>query len=310
MSTQPVASERSGEPHRPFALVLAGGGARGFAHVGVLRALEAQGLYPGAIVGVSMGAITAVTYGLRQDWYQALLEVDIREFPGPVRRPAGEKVTLSERLRGMAAYAGALHHVVFGWGIGVPALGAGKTALRTLMRGHTLEETRIPVLVSTTDLLSGERHVLRAGDAAEAAYASAALAGVVPPVAQDGRLLADGVYADIAPIDVARALEFPIVIAVDAGQDLVTADVRTGYQAILRATEICHLRHADQRFAAADFVLRPDFRRSIDTLDFGARRECVAAGARAVRRRRAALADLLASPISPASGLASSETIS
>lgn len=286
--------------HRPFALVLAGGGARGFAHVGVLRALEAQGLVPGAIVGVSMGAVVGVTYALRADWYPALLGMDTHALPRPMRRLPGERLTVRQRLRRTLAYPRGLKQLVFGWGIGVPALGAGKTLLRGLTQGRTLEDARPPVAVSTTDLRSGERYVLRTGDAAEAVYASAALAGVLPPLVRDGRLLADGAYADLAPIDVARAFGLPVVIAVDPGQDLVAADVRTGYQAVLRATEVCHLRHADHRFAEADLVLRPTFRRSIDTLDFGARRECVAAGAWAVRRQRPALAHLLALPPSPA----------
>ncbi len=63
----PVPSPSSSEhrPHRPFTLVLAGGGARGFAHVGVLRALEADGYRPSALVGVSMGAAVSVGYALR-----------------------------------------------------------------------------------------------------------------------------------------------------------------------------------------------------------------------------------------------------
>jgi len=64
---------------RPFGIVLAGGGARGFAHVSVLRALEHDGLVPSVVVGVSMGAVVGVTYATRDDWYDALLSVDIAE---------------------------------------------------------------------------------------------------------------------------------------------------------------------------------------------------------------------------------------
>ena len=73
----------SSTPPAPFALVLSGGGARGFAHVGVLRALEARGLRPAAVVGVSMGAVVATTYALRDDWYSALLAMDTRAFTRP-----------------------------------------------------------------------------------------------------------------------------------------------------------------------------------------------------------------------------------
>lgn len=135
--------------------------------------------------------------------------------------------------------------------------------------------------------------MITSGDAAEAVYASAALAGVLPPRHHGDHLLADGAYADVAPVDVARGFDLPVVLAVDPSQSLQSHEPRTGYEALLRAVEICQLTHAHLRFAQADLVLRPPFRRTIDTLEFGARRECVAAGVRAVRQRRQELSTLL-----------------
>ena len=134
---------------------------------------------------------------------------------------------------------------------------------------------------------------MRTGKAAKALYASSALAGILPPFVQDDLLLADGAYTDIAPIDVARTFTPPVVIAVDPGQDLISPDIQNGYQALMRAMEICHLRHADMRFSQADLVIRPRFERTIDTLDFEARRECVYAGLSEVRERRIELGHLL-----------------
>ena len=288
MSLQP-----SQNTHRPFTLVLAGGGARGFAHAGVLRALEAEGYRPGAIVGVSMGAVVGVTYALRSDWYRAVLEMDTRAFPGPLRADSEQQHGLRARWRMWFGKARVIQDMVYGWGPGVRALDAGQRLLKALTAGRMLEASRIPLAVSTTDLNSGQRYVLRTGSAADALYASAALAGVLPPLHRDGRLLADGAYADIAPIDVAQDFGNPVVIAVDPGQELASTDIRNGYQALMRAMEICHLRHADARFAGADLVLRPAFRRTIDTLDFNARRECIAAGMHVVRRHRDELVRLL-----------------
>lgn len=288
MSLQP-----SQNTHRPFTLVLAGGGARGFAHAGVLRALEAESYRPSAIVGVSMGAVVGVTYALRKDWYRAVLEMDTRAFPGPLRTDSEQQHGLRARWRMWFGKARVIQDMVYGWGPGVRALGAGQRLLQGLTQGQVLEAGRMPLAVSTTDLLSGQRYVLRTGSAAEALYASAALAGVLPPLQRKGRLLADGAYADIAPIDVARDFGNPVVIAVDPGQELASTDIRNGYQALLRAMEICHLRHADARFAGSDLVLRPAFRRPIDTLDFDARRECIAAGMRVVRQHRDELGLLL-----------------
>jgi len=280
--------------HRSFALVLAGGGARGFAHVGVLRGLEALGFVPGALVGVSMGAIVAASWALRDDWYPALMKLNTSAFPRPLRFPPAEGDSRSQRCRSWIAFVRAGWDMFLGWGVGAAAVPAGKAVLRRLTRGRRLEEGRVPVAVSATDLRSGDRVVLQSGDAAEAIYASAALAGVLPPQRRGGALLADGVFSDIAPIDVARGFGLPVVIAVDPGQSLQSRDPRTGYEALLRAVEICQLTHAHLRFAAADLLMCPGFRRTIDTLDFDARRECVAAGLRAVRRSREELTALLA----------------
>jgi len=92
---------------------------------------------------------------------------------------------------------------------------------------------------------------------------------------------------------VARRLAGPLVVAVDPGQELAAGPVRSGVHALIRALEICHHQHDALRFEAADLVLRPRFGRSIDTLEFSALRECIAAGLLAVREARPALEALL-----------------
>ncbi len=283
----PSASRRS------FALVLSGGGARGFAHAGVLRALEIYGPRPAALVGVSMGAVVAATYALREDWYPALLGMDTRGFPPPFRSRDPQAVSLRKRFGRLLAVFNASREMFWGWGVGTRSLTAGTRLLHDLTGGMSLEGGRLPVAVCATDLQSGERVVLRSGSAAQAAYASSALAGVLPPLRRDGGLLCDGAYADIAPIDVARSFGQPVVIAVDAGQPQPVSEIRNGFQALTRAIDICQLAHAHLRFDQANLVLHPRFRRVIDTLDFDARRECVAAGMKAVRRMRRELKRLL-----------------
>lgn len=284
---------RSPRPHRSFALVLGGGGARGYAHVGVLRGLELLGYEPGALVGVSMGAVVAASRALREDWYAALMGMDTRSFPSPLAARDGGTPSWAERWRGWWALARAGWDMFLGWGVGSPAVPGGMAVLREVTGGRRLEDASVPVAVAATDLRSGERVVLTSGDAAEALYASAALAGVLPPQRRGKRLLVDGAYADIAPVDIADEFGLEVVIAVDPGQALQTRDPRTGYEALLRAVEVCQMTHAHLRFAEADLVLRPLFRRTIDTLEFDARRECVAAGLRAVHRHRGELSVLL-----------------
>ncbi|MDZ4673840.1 MAG: patatin-like phospholipase family protein [Gemmatimonadota bacterium] len=280
-------------PHRPFTVVLGGGGARGFAHLGVLRALEHEGLTPQAVVGVSMGAVVGVSYAMRKDWYQAVLAMNLESFPGPSPASGEQSTGLIQKVRRAVMNLRVVASMILGWGPGSPARQAGLAELRKLVGQGGLKQTRIPVAVTATDLRSGDRVVLRSGPADQAVYASAALAGVLQPLELSGQLLADGAYSDLAPVDVAHELGSAVVIAVDAGQSVRTAPIRNGFQAIMRAMDICHRQHAQLRFAQADLVLRPVFSRSIDTLDFGARRECVTAGILIVRRERASLRRLL-----------------
>lgn len=286
--------DNSKDKHRSFALVLAGGGARGLAHVGVLSALEHYGLYPSAIVGVSMGAMVGVTYGLNPNWYQALLSMDTRSFPQPY---SARKSGVREQVRTLVAKERFVQDMLFGWGVGSKAQAQGQQILRELTQDRPLEDSILPVAAVATDLLTGQRVVIRRGNAAEAAYASGALAGILPPHAtDDGQLLADGAYTDIAPVDVAREMDAEVVIAINLDQTKERQPaIHNGLQALMRALEICHYQHAHLRFAVADLVLRPPFPFAIDTLDFSQKRVCVAAGAQAVRAALPELRTLLTS---------------
>ena len=278
------------DKHVPFALVLAGGGARGFAHVGVLRAFEHYGYRPHAIVGVSMGAIVGATYALNPDWYRALVNMDTSGFPDP---PKASNNSLRERIRALLASERMLQDMVFGWGVGARTLDWGKGLLRDLTLGRRLEEGRIRVAAVTTDLCQGRQVVLECGNAANAVYASAAIAGMLPPLPHKEGLLVDGCYANLAPIDVAKRPDIDVVIAVDVQQQLDPDPPENGVQAMLKAVEICSQEHARLRLKEADFVLRPKFPFAIDTLEFIHKRVGIAAGTHAVRASIKALQPLL-----------------
>jgi len=283
----------SGRTTRTFTLILGGGGARGFAHAGVLHALERRGWAPSAIVGVSMGAVVAAAYALRTDWYRAVMDFADEGFSETRDRLARGGSKRMSRLRQLASGAKTVWDLGRGWGADSDDVHAGREALRRLLGSADLAEGRVPLAVSATDLLSGDRVVLRNGPAVEAVYASSALAGVLPPVRSGTRLLADGAYTDICPIDVARQFGCDRVVAVNPGRSDVVDDIHNGLQGLIRATEICYLHHAALRFEEADLVIQPPFRRAVDTLEFAAYRECIAAGVRAIRARSHALRETL-----------------
>ena len=279
-----------GKTHRSFALVLSGGGARGLSHAGVLRALVARGYIPSAIVGVSMGAVVGSTYAMNDDWFDALVGMDTSGFPAtPDFRLPG----LVAKFRGLRIALLAARDMYFGWGVGARTETWGRNVLFGLTRGKNLENGRIPVFVCATDMLTGTRVVFGKGNATNYIYASAALAGILPPLVDGPHVLMDGAYADIAPVDVARTTGVEVVIAVDPSQRENAVGPKNGMQAMLRSIEVCQYEHARLRFAQADLVVRPEFGQSIGTLEFDLKRHCIAAGAVATRRAYGEIETLL-----------------
>lgn len=276
--------------HKSFALVLSGGGARGLSHAGVLKTLVARGYIPSAIVGVSMGAVVAATYALNDNWYDELVEMDTSGFPdAPDFRLPG----LVARLRSLRIALLAARDMYFGWGVGARTEAWGRRVLTDLTKGRNLQDGKIPIFVCATDMLSGQRVVFDAGPATDCVYSSAALAGILPPLVDGPHVLMDGAYADIAPVDVARAAGVEVVIAVDPSQRENTAGPKNGLQAMLRSIEVCQYEHARLRFTQADLIIRPAFTQTIGTLEFRKKRHCIAAGAVATRRAHDKIKKLL-----------------
>ncbi len=276
---------RDKETAKPrIGLVLSGGGARGFAHVGALRALNHLGIYPHVIVGVSMGAAVGATYALNDDWYDALIGMDTSGFP-PL--PNFSTPGVLNYVKNLRVAQKVISGMYFGWGVGQPTVEWGRAILSQLTLNKHLDAGRIPVFATATDLVSGERVVFETGPATTALYASAALAGILPPAEIDGRILVDGGYCDLAPVDVVRQAGADMVIVVDAATNTVANKPANGIQAMFRAIEICQNEHTHLRSKKADLVIRPDIDPPVGVLEFKHKRRCAAAGARAVLRTRA-----------------------
>lgn len=176
-------------PARPhLALVLSGGGARGFAHIGVLQALEEAGLEVGAVAGTSMGAVLGAFCAAGYD-AEALYEIaddlswhDVIDVSLQAGLMKGEK---------LEAFLG--EHLP-----------------------DRFEELRRPLAVTTTDVETGEEKVLLSGPLLPALRASACLPGAFEPVQHMGRTLADGGIVNNLPVSAAALLDAERVIASDA----------------------------------------------------------------------------------------------
>jgi predicted acylesterase/phospholipase RssA/CRP-like cAMP-binding protein len=162
---------------RAVTLVCSGGGAKGFAHLGVVQALQEVGVPIDAVVGTSMGApMTAMV---------------------AIETPADELVS-----RVAAFYRGVLDYT-----IPVTSLVAGRRAARRVeegAEGRAIEDTWLPFACVSTNLTRSRPVVHRRGDLATALRASIAIPGVLPPVPVDGDLLVDGAVLDNLPLGVAR----------------------------------------------------------------------------------------------------------
>lgn len=171
------------------ALVLGGGGLRGFAHVGVLRALEDAGIRPDIVVGTSAGAAVGAAYA------SGLSAAQVEAAARQVKLSSLADWTLSSSgfIRGDA---------IAGW-------------IDTVTGHVPVERFPIRFAAVATDLQSQRAVVLDSGSAGRAVQASAAVPGVSVPVNYPGGHLVDGGAASLVPVRVARAMGADVVIAVD-----------------------------------------------------------------------------------------------
>jgi predicted acylesterase/phospholipase RssA len=206
----PITVRAQSCPAVPTALVLAGGGAKGFAHIGVIRVLDSLGLRPDLVVGTSSGAIIGGLYasgysGAQIDSIMRVLPMDqlIRQYEPEVSSALGllRPVAVWERTAsGYALQAGAVHDAEMNAMMSVIMLRGNVIA-----RG-SFDRLPIPFRAIATDLATHAPVVLGSGDLARAIRASAAIPVLLRPVQINGRWLTDGGIAENVPVKSARAL--------------------------------------------------------------------------------------------------------
>jgi NTE family protein len=250
-------------------LVLGGGGARGFAHVGILQVLEEERIRPDLIVGCSMGSMVGALYALYQN--AADVRTRLTEF---TRSPQFQ----SEKFRDLqtitplsTADQGFLDSVKRVYKLGVffattifkPSFVDSRQYFRdvsAVVPEADIERTPIPLAIVATDLVTGEEVVLTKGSLRLAVQASSAIAGVFPPVLVNGRELVDGGFVNKVPVEVAFRLGADVVIAVDVSSDVEDSREfgRTGSAISVRASAILSETLKDLQLRFADVVIHPE----------------------------------------------------
>lgn len=240
------------QPRPRLALALGGGSARGFAHIGVARALEQAGIAVDLIVGTSAGALVGAF--MAAGWSAAQMEA----------------FALQVREADVADFASA----------GRRGMLAGEALARVVaerLRGAQIEQLRIRYAAVTTDLRSGELVLLRQGPVSEAVRASCSIPGVFVPAMLQGRELVDGGLVSPLPVRAARQLGAELVLAVDVAARPRRHDFAGLYEVVLQSFEIMGRALADQEALQADLVIRPDTAQ-FSSSDFGVRKEMIQAG--------------------------------
>ncbi|WP_121609363.1 patatin-like phospholipase family protein [Mesobacillus foraminis] len=212
-------------------LALGSGGARGFAHLGVIKVLRDEGIPIDMIAGSSMGAMVGCFYG-------AGLDVD-RLYK--LSRAFKRKYYLDFTVPKMGFIAGK----------------RVKELIRIFTHGKEIQELDIPVAVVATDLVSGEKVVFKDGPIADAVRASIAIPGIFTPEKLDGRLLIDGGVIDRIPVSVMKEMGADIVIAVDVSHVKTNAEITSIFDVIMQSIDIMQMELVATREIASDIMIKP-----------------------------------------------------
>jgi NTE family protein len=244
-----------------IALVLGGGAARGFAHVGVIRALEQEKIPIDMIVGTSVGSLIGAIYAYNMNSFEL------------------EWTAFSLEKDNILDYA--LLSTITGMG---PVKGDKlEEFVKSKVPVANIENLKLPFAAVATDLNRGTRVVINSGPVAKAVRASSAIPGVFNPVEHQGRLLVDGGVVDNIPIDVAREMGADIVIAVDISENVINFNITNVIDVMLQAITIITSENAKYREKDADVLITPAVG-NVGTFDFTQKKFCMQAGIEAAQK--------------------------
>ncbi|MDR1950411.1 MAG: patatin-like phospholipase family protein [Spirochaetaceae bacterium] len=270
-----------------WALVLSGGGAKGIAHVGVLKALSEMGFpEPSLVVGTSMGAIVGGLYAC------GLTAADLCRF---IRDEFDITNYLDSFVFKLAGPVGRIFQA--GQFLGALASGAGIDSgnqvlalMEELTGGKTFDQTRIPFRCNAVDLLSGREVVLRSGSVARAIRASMSFPVFFEPLREGGMCLVDGGLVDNMPIHIAKTEGIKRIMAVDVGNFRIIpgSDFTTGYKILYRSLEVVlHQMNRLNRDNRPDLLVHAAGKAT--PFAFNKKNDLIALGERVIRENEAAV---------------------
>ncbi len=309
---QPARAEPAPSPNptkRPrIALVLSGGGARGFAHLGVLRVLEELRVPVDIVTGTSMGSIIGGLYATGYNAQQLTEVVKTTDWDSifATRAPRGD-LDWRRKEDDYKNLSNFELGIVNG-GLTLPQGVAGTQRLEFFLRSLTtpsrqvsdLSKLPVPFAAIGTDLETGKRVVLQKDVPLSVAMrASMSVPGAFPPVEVNGKLLVDGGIVDNFPVDTARAMGADIVIAVNVGTPpLKRSELTSVISVAAQLTLILGLESIERSIASlkpTDILISPELD-GLGSSDFVAGEKIIAVGEAAARKVAERLAALGVAP--------------
>ncbi|MFP5410102.1 MAG: patatin-like phospholipase family protein [Gammaproteobacteria bacterium] len=247
----PVAQPK---PPIKVAIAFGGGAARGFAHIGVIKALEAQGIVPDIVVGTSAGSVVGALYASGMNGFE------LQQIALGMEEDMLADWTLPNRgvLRGEALQA----------------------FINQQVKQRTIQRLPRPLGVVATDLLSGDKVLFRTGDTGMAVRASSAVPGVFQPVSISGRDYVDGGLTSPVPAQSARAMGADFVIAVDISSVGRRERITGTVDVLLQTFAIMGHTLSSHELKDADVVIRPRTA-AVSTTDFEGRHLAILEGEKA-----------------------------
>jgi len=214
-----------------IALVLGGGGTRGFAHIGVIKVLEAQGIEPDIIVGTSVGSVIGSLYAYGYNGFE---------------------------LQQLAIQMESQSVIDWTW----PSRGVFKGEalqrfVNTAVKQTPIEKLKRTFAAVATDLSTGQMAVFRTGNTGQAVRASSAVPGIFQPVVIGGKSYVDGGLVSPVPVSVARALGADFVIAVDISNKPRNNHTSSTVDVLMQTFDIMSQTINHYELSQADIVIRP-----------------------------------------------------
>jgi NTE family protein len=245
------------------ALVLGSGGARGYAHIGVIEVLEKQGIHPDFIVGTSAGSIVGSIYASGKTAAE-LHDIALNLKPNDVR---DVNVSLKGFFNGQKV----------------------ENYINRQVNNTPLQNLKIPMYVVATELKNGEKTVFNYGNTGQAVRASTAIPSMFVPTKIGDTEYVDGGLVSPVPVQVARDLGADIVIAVDILAQPIHTETSNVWGLFNQNINIMQGRLAEEELKNADIVIQPDLKEKAHIFDVTGREMAIQAGVDATNEKVADL---------------------